>query len=52
MLVGDKETTTTEMTEFLAEKIAPQDKWWIWAILLGLIGISIIVFYYLIDNQY
>ncbi len=52
MLVGDKETTTTEMTEYFAETIAPQDKWWIWAITLGLIGISVIVFYYLIDNQY
>ena len=46
ILVGDKETTNTVMTELLAPKSATKDRWWIWAIVLGLIGIATIVFYF------
>ena len=46
ILVRDKETTNTVMTELLAPKSATKDRWWIWAIVLGLIGIATIVFYF------
>ncbi len=45
ILVGDKETTNTVMTELLAPKSAIKDRWWIWAIVLGLVGIAAIVIY-------
>jgi hypothetical protein len=50
ILVGDKETTNTVMTEFLAPKSATKDRWWIWAILLGVIGIAAIVIYFTAFN--
>lgn len=46
ILVGDQEITNTVMTELLAPKTASKDYWWIWAILLGLIGIAAIVIYF------
>ena len=46
ILVGDKETTNTVMTELLAPKSAIKDRWWIWAIVLGLVGIAAIVIYF------
>lgn len=46
MLVGDKETTNTYMTEMLAPKEAETDRWWIWAIVLGVIGLGLLVIYF------
>lgn len=46
ILVGDKETTNTEMTELLNEKIATKDRWWIWAIVLGIVGLLVLVVYF------
>lgn len=46
ILVGDKETTNTIMTELLAPKSETKDRWWIWAILLGIVGIAAIVIYF------
>ena len=46
MLVGDKETTNTVMAEyFIEEEQSITNRWWIWAIVLGVIGIGILVFY-------
>ncbi len=46
MLVGDKETTNTTMAEyFVEEEQLTTDRWWIWAIVLGVIGIGILVLY-------
>ncbi len=50
ILVGDKETTNTQMTEYFAEEPVVKDRWWIWAIVLGLIGIGVIMLY-LNDNN-
>ena len=50
ILVGDKETTNTVMTELLAPKSETKDRWWIWAIVLGLIGIGAIVIYLTMFN--
>jgi hypothetical protein len=46
ILVGDKETTNTVMTELLAPKSEAKDRWWIWAIVLGLIVIAAVVIYF------
>lgn len=46
MLVGDKETTTTVMTDYFNEAPAKKDRWWIWAIVLAVLGIMAIIIYY------
>ena len=46
ILVGDKETTNTVMTEFLAPKSATKNRWWIWAIVLGAIGLLVLLIYF------
>ena len=46
ILVGDKETTNTVMTELLAPKSETKDSWWIWAIVLGAIGLIAILIYF------
>ena len=46
MLVGDKETTNTVMTEFLAPKEAIIDRWWTWAIVLGAIGLGLLIIHF------
>jgi len=45
MLVGDRETTNTVMTEFLATEETTHDRWWIWAIVLGAIALLALLFY-------
>jgi hypothetical protein len=46
ILVGDKETTNVEMTEYYTDETAvAKDKWWIWAIVLGVVAISVIAYY-------
>ncbi len=44
MLVGDKETTNVEMTDYFAAEPVKADRWWIWALVLGLLGSGIILF--------
>ncbi len=44
MLVGDKETTNVEMTDYFATEPVKKDRWWIWALILGLSGAGIILF--------
>ena len=46
ILVGDKETTNTVMTELLAPKTVTKDRWWIWAIILGAIGLTALLIYF------
>ncbi len=46
ILVGDKETTNVEMTEYFSEETLPKDNWWIWALLLGAAGIGVIAYYF------
>lgn len=45
ILVGDKETTNTEMTEYFSEEPVQKSRWWIWAIVLGVIGILALLMY-------
>jgi CCDC81-like prokaryotic HU domain 2 len=51
ILVGDKETTNTIMTELLAPKDEARDNWWVWAIVLGLVAISMIILYFNMSNN-
>jgi nucleoid DNA-binding protein len=44
MLVGDKETTNVEMTDYFATEPVKKDRWWIWAVVLGLLGTGVILF--------
>lgn len=46
MLVGDKETTNTLMTELLSERPGAKDRWWIWAIVLGVVGLLLLLLYF------
>ena len=46
ILVGDKETTNTLMTEFLAPKAETKNRWWIWAIVLATIGLLALLIYF------
>ena len=51
MLVGDKETTNKVMSEYFVEDEAEEkpttSRWWIWAIVLGVIGAAILALYIL-----
>ncbi len=46
ILVGDQQTTNVVMTEFYSEKPPRKDLWWLWAIILGVIGIGALLFYF------
>jgi hypothetical protein len=46
ILVGDKEKTNYEMTELLSDKIyVEKESWWIYALILAAIGLSILFFH-------
>ena len=45
ILVGDKETTNTEMTEYFSESTAQKSRWWVWAIVLGVLAIISLIIY-------
>jgi len=48
ILVGDQQTTNVEMVGFFSEQPANSDRWWIWAIVLAVLGIgALIVYFYL-----
>lgn len=46
ILVGDKETTNTVMTELLAPKDETKDRWWIWAMVLGVPALVALLIYF------
>ncbi len=45
MLVGDKETTTAQMTEYFAGETAPKRRWWVAAFIIGLASLALIAFH-------
>jgi hypothetical protein len=48
ILVGDRETTNTQMSGYFVseEGVAPAtDRWWVWAIVLGAVGLAVIGLY-------
>ncbi|MFN8243808.1 MAG: hypothetical protein U0X40_07105 [Ferruginibacter sp.] len=50
MLVGDKETTTVQMAEYLNEEETAKDRWWIAALVLAAVAIVFILLYF-INNK-
>lgn len=46
MLVGDKETTSTQMAEYYSEAPAAKNYWWLWAIILGMAALLALLLYY------
>jgi hypothetical protein len=46
MLVGDKETTNTVMTEYFNEEPATRSRWWTWAIVIAAIALIVIFVYF------
>jgi nucleoid DNA-binding protein len=48
ILVGDKETTNIEMNEYYSDEVVEAKyRWWIWAIVLGAVGIIAVAVYLL-----
>jgi len=45
ILVGDKETTNVQMTEYFTEEPTAPDRWWLWAVTLAAAGIIVITLY-------
>ena len=47
ILVGDRETNSTVMTEFFNdEEVVVKNRWWVWAIALGAAAIAVLSFYF------
>lgn len=47
MVVGDKETTTTEMAAYYSDiDPASKDKWWIWAICLAVVAAGLLFLHF------
>lgn len=45
MLVGDKETTTAQMTEYFAGETTPRHRWWVAAFIIGLASLALLAFH-------
>jgi hypothetical protein len=52
ILVGDKETTNKVMTEYFTDEPVKKSRWWIWAIVLAVVGILAIVLYLANNNSF
>ncbi len=46
ILVGDQQTTSVKMSGFFNNQTTPSDWWWIWAVVLAVIGIGALLFYF------
>lgn len=46
ILVGDKETTNIAMADYFTDIPPTKQNWWIWAIVLAALAISIIIIYF------
>jgi hypothetical protein len=52
ILVGDKEKTNYEMTEFLSDEVyVEKESWWIYALILAAIGLSMLFFHFYRNNM-
>ena len=52
ILVGDKEKTNYEMTELLQDQVyVEKESWWIYALILAAIGLSILFFHLYSNNM-
>lgn len=47
MLVGDQETTNVAMSEYFNDsKPVAKSRWWIWALIMGAIGLAMLLIHY------
>ena len=46
ILVGDQQTTNVEMADYFSEKQPLKNRWWVWSIVLAVIGIAALIFYF------
>lgn len=46
MLVGDKETTNTEMNEYYKEMPVQRSRWWIWAIVIAVASVAALAIHF------
>ncbi len=46
ILVGDKETTNTIMTEYFKEEPVVKDRWLVWAVIIVAISLIVLLFYF------
>lgn len=51
ILVGDKETTNTIMTEYFSEEEVVKDRWWIWALVIGALAVLTLIIYFSNTNN-
>ena len=52
ILVGDKEKTNYEMTELLNDEVhVEKESWWIYALILAAIGLSMLFFHFYSNNM-
>jgi hypothetical protein len=52
ILVGDKEKTNYEMTELLSDEVyVEKESWWIYALILAAVGLSILFFHFYRNNM-
>lgn len=49
--VGEAERTSEEMKEILADETTKKSRWWIYALVLALLGIGGLVYYYLTHSR-
>jgi hypothetical protein len=52
ILVGDKETTNTIMTGYFTDEPVKKSRWWIWALVLAVIGLTAIALYLFNNNSF
>jgi len=50
ILVGDQRRTNVEMSDFYSEQPTNPDRWWIWAIVLAVIGIGALILYFYMEG--
>jgi len=51
ILVGDQQRTNVEMTGFFNEQPTNSDRWWIWAIILAVVGIGALIVYFYSEGK-
>lgn len=51
ILVGDKETTNTMMTEYFSEEEVVKDRWWIWALVIVALALLTLIIYFSNSNN-
>lgn len=51
ILVGDQQKTNVEMSGFFSQQPTNSDRWWIWAIVLAVVGIATLIIYFYSEGK-